>query len=62
MTTPYVELKDKYGNNICFGHFGDILITPLPGIQDFRQHKSDIKEMELRPDDVIVAGFPKTGT
>ena len=61
MATPYVELKDKHGNNLYFGHFGDMLIPAFPLIQDFRQHKADIREMDLKPNDVIITGFPKTG-
>ncbi|KAK7089202.1 sulfotransferase 1C2-like [Littorina saxatilis] len=61
MTTPYVELKDKYGNSIVFGNLGDLLIPPFPAIQDFRQHKQDIREMDLKSDDVFITGYLKTG-
>ncbi|XP_070204442.1 uncharacterized protein [Littorina saxatilis] len=61
MTVPYIELKDKHGNNIYFGSFGDLLIPAFPMIQDFRQHKQDIREMDLKPDDVLITGYPKTG-
>ena len=62
MAVPYVELKDKYGNNINFGHCGDILIPAFPGIEDFRQHKADIREMNLKPNDVLLTGYLKAGT
>ena len=62
MEVPYAELKDKYGNNINFGNFGDILVPAFPMIKDFRQHKADIREMNLKPNDVIITGYPKTGT
>ena len=62
MGVPYAELKDKYGNNINFGHFGDILIPAFPMIEDFRQHKADIREMNLKPTDVLLTGYLKAGT
>ncbi|KAK7490628.1 hypothetical protein BaRGS_00018045, partial [Batillaria attramentaria] len=62
MASPFVELKDKFGNDISFGQCGDILIPAFPGIPDFRKHRDNIKDLELKPDDVIIAGFPKTGT
>ena len=62
MEVPYAELKDKYGNNINFGNFGDILVPALPMIKDFRQHKADIREMNLKPNDVFLTGYPKSGT
>lgn len=62
MAAQYVELKDKFGNDLNLGNCGDILSPPFPGIQDFRQHLCDIKNMDLKPNDVIICGFPKTGT
>lgn len=62
MDTQYVELKDKHGNTLFFGNMVDVIIPPFPAIQDFRQHKKDIVNMDLNPCDIIITGFPKTGT
>ncbi|XP_070175894.1 sulfotransferase 1C2-like, partial [Littorina saxatilis] len=62
MAEAIVQLKDKYGNDLHFGHLGDMLIPAFPGIPDFRQNKADIRAMHVKPDDVIITGFPKSGT
>lgn len=62
MAVPYVELKDKFGNDFRFGHCGDIFIPPFPLVHDFRLHMRAIKDMDIKPNDVIIAGYPKTGT
>ncbi|KAK7490647.1 hypothetical protein BaRGS_00018064, partial [Batillaria attramentaria] len=62
MAVPYVELKDKYGNDFCLGHCGDIFLPPFPFVKDFRQHVQAIKDMDVKPNDVIITGYPKTGT
>lgn len=61
MPAAYLELKDKFGNDLRFGNGGDIWYPPFPLVQDYRQHVKDIRQVELRPDDILVTGFPKTG-
>jgi len=34
----------------------------FPGIEDFRQHKADIRDMNLKPNDVLLTGYLKAGT
>ncbi|XP_025090133.1 sulfotransferase 1C3-like [Pomacea canaliculata] len=58
----YLELKDKFGNAMRFGNGGDIWFPPFPMIKDYRQHIKELRHLELRPDDVILTGFPKTGS
>ncbi|XP_076434825.1 sulfotransferase 1A1-like [Babylonia areolata] len=61
-TTPFTERTDCHGNKLHFGDMGGGLLVPaFPTIPDFRQHARDVREMELTPRDVIVAGFPKSG-
>ncbi|KAK7485374.1 hypothetical protein BaRGS_00023322, partial [Batillaria attramentaria] len=62
MATRHVELKDKFGNDICFGHGGDILCPVYVENRDWRQHLRDLKDADLKSSDVIIAGYPKTGT
>ncbi|XP_025090139.1 sulfotransferase 1C3-like [Pomacea canaliculata] len=59
--SAYLELKDKFGNDIWFGHGGDIWLPPFSTIKDFRQHIKDLRNLELHYDDVILTGFPKSG-
>ncbi|KAK7469550.1 hypothetical protein BaRGS_00036456, partial [Batillaria attramentaria] len=56
-----LQLKDKFGNDLYFGHAGDIWLPQFPGLPDYRQHLHFIRHMELRPDDVILTGYPKAG-
>ena len=57
----FLELKDKFGNNLYFGNGGDVRFAASPLISDFRQQLKDVRQLELRSDDVIVVGFPKSG-
>ncbi|KAL8563443.1 hypothetical protein ACOMHN_051387 [Nucella lapillus] len=58
-----VEVKDKHGNALCFGNMEDGLqVPPFFKIHDFRQHIRDIRQMEMNPGDVIIVGFPKSGS
>ncbi|KAK7498807.1 hypothetical protein BaRGS_00009899 [Batillaria attramentaria] len=61
MTNPLLELKDRFGNTLYFGNGGDVRFAASTWIPDFRQQLRMVKEMELRHDDVIVAGYPKSG-
>lgn len=57
----FVELKDKFGNKLLFLNAGDVWLGPTPVIEDGRERLEQIKEMDLREDDIIIAGFPKSG-
>ncbi|KAK7114683.1 sulfotransferase 1C4-like [Littorina saxatilis] len=57
----FLELKDKFGNNLYFGNGGDVRFAATPLISDFRQQLKDVRQLELRTDDVIVVGYPKSG-
>jgi hypothetical protein len=59
--SPYIELKDKFGNSLFFGDVGGQLIPAFQGHPDFRQHGENIKNMHFNSSDVLIAGFPKTG-
>lgn len=61
MSGAHLELKDKFGNVMRFGIGGDNWYPPFPLIQDHRQHITEVRHLELRPDDVLMEGFPKTG-
>ncbi|XP_076453296.1 sulfotransferase 1C2-like isoform X1 [Babylonia areolata] len=56
------QLKDHHGNDIYFGNTGEMWLIPSPNIQDFREHMTKIRHMELRDDDIILASFPRSGT
>ncbi|XP_025090130.1 sulfotransferase 1C3-like [Pomacea canaliculata] len=62
MSGAHLELKDKFGNVMRFGIGGDNWYPPFPLIQDHRQHITEVRHLELRPDDVLMEGFPKTGS
>ncbi|KAK7498913.1 hypothetical protein BaRGS_00010005, partial [Batillaria attramentaria] len=57
----FLELKDKFGNSLYFGNGGDVRFAATPIIDDFRQQLKDVQQLELRSDDVIVVGYPKSG-
>ena len=57
----FLELKDKFGNSLYFGNGGDVRFAATPLIADFRQQLKDVRQLELRTDDVIVVGYPKSG-
>ena len=60
-TPRFLELKDRFGNPLLFSHAGDVYLGPSPLIPDGRQRLAEVKVMELREDDVIIAGFMKSG-
>ncbi|XP_067665146.1 sulfotransferase 1A1-like [Haliotis asinina] len=57
-----VELKDRSGHSILVncvdGFYFHRGATPRP----FHQHLEDIRDMQLRPDDVFICAYPKSGT
>ena len=57
----FLELRDRFGNPLYFSHAGDVLLGPSPLIPDGRQRLAEVKLLELRNDDVIIAGFMKAG-
>ncbi|KAK7478713.1 hypothetical protein BaRGS_00030017 [Batillaria attramentaria] len=59
--SQFVHEKDKYGHDYWYLDGGDVRSAPAGHITDFRQQLTRIKNMELRPDDVIMAAFPKSG-
>ena len=57
-----IHLKDRYGNDLGFLNGGDIWVPIFPDIDDdYRQHLKNLRRLELRPDDIIVAGYPRSG-
>ena len=57
-----VHLKDRYGNDLSFLNGGDVWVPILPDIVDnYRQHLKNLRRLEMRPDDVIVVGYPRSG-
>ena len=57
----FLELRDRFGNPLHFSQAGDVLLGPSPLIPDGRQRLAEVKQLELRNDDVIIAGFMKAG-
>ena len=56
-----IYLKDRYDNDLHFHNGGDIWCPVFPTFDDYRKHLQNVRNLQLRDDDVIVAGFPKTG-
>ncbi|KAK7492336.1 hypothetical protein BaRGS_00016433, partial [Batillaria attramentaria] len=56
----FVLEKDRFGNDMWFGD-KEVRFAALPFIQDYKEQLKTIKEMKLRSDDVLVAGYPKSG-
>ncbi|XP_076462417.1 sulfotransferase 1A1-like [Babylonia areolata] len=56
------QIQDRHGNQIFFANGGDVWLSPSPQIQDYRVHLSQLRHLELRQDDVILASFPRSGT
>ncbi|KAK7088225.1 sulfotransferase 1C2-like [Littorina saxatilis] len=57
----HLELRDRFGNTLYFLNAGDVLLAPTTIIPDARERLTEIKQLELRQDDVIIAGFMKSG-
>lgn len=58
-----VELVDRFGNTFYVGNAGDYWHPPFPigADNDFRTHVRQIRDMEIRDDDVMICSYPKTG-
>nr|KAG5687673.1 hypothetical protein BaRGS_027565 [Batillaria attramentaria] len=54
------HVKDEAGNDIWFGDGGELRFPPGNHITDFKQQLKRLKTLQLRSDDVIVVGYPKT--
>ncbi|KAK7492357.1 hypothetical protein BaRGS_00016454, partial [Batillaria attramentaria] len=57
--SQFVHVKDKYGNDICYGH-PEVRFPALAYVKDFYKQVEMLKEIELRPDDVITVSYPKS--
>lgn len=53
--------KDKFGNDIWLGDGGEVIFAPVDCIPDYRKHLQHIRDMQLRADDVLIVGYPKSG-
>nr|KAG5703498.1 hypothetical protein BaRGS_020132 [Batillaria attramentaria] len=60
--SQFLHEIDRFGNDMWFGDAGDIKMPPLVIIHDYKKMLQRIKELQLRSDDVLVVGYPKTGT
>ncbi|XP_076462642.1 sulfotransferase 1C2-like [Babylonia areolata] len=60
--TSISHLKDRHGNDIYFGNPGTGWWLPSPHIEDFREHMTKIRHLDLRDGDVLLASFPRSGT
>ncbi|KAK7492358.1 hypothetical protein BaRGS_00016455, partial [Batillaria attramentaria] len=58
--SQFETVKDKYGNEICFGH-SEVKFPALEYVKDFYKQVEMLKDIELRPDDVITVAYPKSG-
>ncbi|KAI8749203.1 sulfotransferase family cytosolic 1B member 1 isoform X2 [Biomphalaria glabrata] len=57
------QLTDRFGNTFHFGNAGDYW-TQAFGIganADYRTHTKDIRNMDIRDDDILICSYPKTG-
>ncbi|XP_059171161.1 sulfotransferase 1E1-like [Physella acuta] len=54
---------DRFGNKFHFGNAGGYWHLPLPigSDTDCRTHLRNIRNMEIRPDDVLICSYPRTG-
>nr|KAG5703497.1 hypothetical protein BaRGS_020131 [Batillaria attramentaria] len=58
--SQFEHVKDKYGNDIYYGH-PEVKFTAVSYVKDFYKQVEMLKEIELRPDDVITVSYPKSG-
>ncbi|XP_059171144.1 sulfotransferase 1E1-like isoform X3 [Physella acuta] len=56
-------ITDRFGNTFHYGNAGGYWHIPLPlgADTDYRTHARNIIDMEIRPDDVMICSYPKTG-
>ena len=52
---------DNAGNEYYVGNFGDFDIPPFPIPHDYKTHAKEIRELELRDDDILVCSMAKSG-
>ncbi|CAL1543635.1 unnamed protein product [Lymnaea stagnalis] len=57
------QVADRFGNTILFGNAGDYWHIPFPigSNNDFRSHARAVRSMEMRPDDILICSYPKSG-
>ncbi|XP_059171752.1 sulfotransferase 1B1-like isoform X2 [Physella acuta] len=57
------SVTDRFGNTFHFGNAGGFWHPPFPlgADTDYRTHLRNITDMEIRPDDVMICSYPKTG-
>ncbi|KAK7497617.1 hypothetical protein BaRGS_00011012, partial [Batillaria attramentaria] len=58
--SKFVHLKDKYGNDMWFGH-PVVRMPASEDVEDYDKQLQILKDMQLRPDDVITVAYPKSG-
>nr|KAG5707187.1 hypothetical protein BaRGS_017871 [Batillaria attramentaria] len=58
--SQFVHLKDKYGNDMWFGH-PVVRMPASEDVKDYNKQLQILKDMELRSDDVITVAYPKSG-
>ena len=56
-----LHLKDEFGNDMWFGDTGEVRMAAMTNIEDYAKQLPRIRDVKLRPDDVIVVGYPKSG-
>ncbi|XP_059171150.1 sulfotransferase 1E1-like [Physella acuta] len=56
-------VTDRFGNTFHVGNAGAYWHLPLPigSDTDYRTHLRNIRDMEIRPDDVMICSYPRTG-
>lgn len=55
-----LHVKDQFGNDMWFGDAGAVRVAAVPHV-DYRGLLDRIRDFDLRHDDVIVVGYPKSG-
>ncbi|KAK7492359.1 hypothetical protein BaRGS_00016456, partial [Batillaria attramentaria] len=58
--SQFEHVKDKYGNDLYYGH-PEVRMAAVDYVKDFYKQVEMLKEIELRPDDVITVSYPKSG-
>ncbi|XP_059171145.1 sulfotransferase 1E1-like [Physella acuta] len=57
------SLTDRFGNTFYFGNAGGYWQPPfrIGADTDYMTHARNIRDMEIRPDDVMICSYPKSG-